>query len=468
MRWVGAATVLLVAATANAQTAPEQVAPGVPPELEPAALPVDVPMAPPASERASDEDAPAEVSGTEEALTEEELHELGLGGQSPALDTSLRLNGFMDFSAYVGLMPKDSTWYASVNRHQTFYIGNWNIYLSKALTQTIRTFGEVRFLYLPNGSPRPENPITIAYDTSALDYASFSRPLRWGGIEIERAYLEWTAHRYLMVRAGQFLTPYGIWNVDHGTPTLIPVQRPYVVGTDLFPERQTGLELFGVYDLSPRSSLGYHLTVSNGSGPISEYRDLDRNKAIGARTYWDLMARGNLRAGASIYYGRDTSAGESAGFADSKLKVDQVVTRQYDVLALAADLRWTYEGWHVQAEFISQQRRFTRRGRDGTVSSVTGTFIAPNDDFCWGTYGLLGYRFSFLGVMPYVLMQYVDWTDPANHVKTEMVSGQVGLNIRPVDVVVLKLEYTHSVFPHSHFYADEPLRFMQFQLAWAF
>ena len=97
---------------------------------------------------------------------------------------------------------------------------------------------------------------------------------------MQRLYLEWTLHRFVTVRGGQFLTPFGIWNVDHGSPVYIPVQRPYIVNSNssYFPERQTGLELLGRWDISNRSSLGYHLTLSNGGGSVSEYRDFDRTR----------------------------------------------------------------------------------------------------------------------------------------------------------------------------------------------
>ena len=81
--------------------------------------------------------------------------------------------------------------------------------------------------------------------TASQDYAEAPRELNWASLEIERAWAEYGINDWLVLRAGLWLTPYGIWNVDHGSPVIIPVLRPYVIGEQVIPERQVGVQAYG-------------------------------------------------------------------------------------------------------------------------------------------------------------------------------------------------------------------------------
>jgi len=428
------------------------------------APPADVPAATDGLPGEPRVDAPAvqaDAAAAEGALSEAELQELGFSASAPAVDTSLKLSGFMDFGSTIGM--DDKTRF--LTGKQAFYLGNVNVYISKSLSESIRTMAEIRFTYLPNGAPESQANAARA-STATADYSDFGRNLRWGGIEIERAYVEWAATPWLTVRAGQYLTPYGIWNVDHGSPTIITAVRPFVVGNNYFPERQTGFELYGRWEATSNSGLGYHLTLSNGTGPASEYKELDKNKAVGGRLFWDYRKFGELRVGGSIYYGRNTESNASSALVNGAPSTTERITLQYDALSLAADAVWRYGGMHVQAEFISRQVRYTEEGRTPQFSLATLQPRIPADAFSWGGYLLLGYRFEWGGVMPYVLVQRVKSFNGVD--KDQAVPMSVGVNVRPIDALALKVEFQQVVFDDEAVFPKDTLRLCFLQAAWAF
>jgi hypothetical protein len=318
--------------------------------------------------------------------------------------------------------------------NRAFAIGNINLYLTKNLSETFRTMLEVRFMYLPNGSGVAIGAPPV--DTAVADYTDTGRVIHWGALDIVRAYLDWQAlGSYLTVRVGQFLTPYGVWNVDHGSPTIIPAAKPYVIGVGFLPSRQTGIELYGRTDAGSDGALGYHLTLSNGTGSVPEYRDLDRNKAIGARAYYENRALGELRLGGSAYYGTNTEGTTSLTFANGMLSNTSTLTSQSDALAFGVDAVWKVSGFHAQAEWLCLQRKYTDEGRIAEVGP-TGQPSFPADSFAWGMYGLLGYRFDWYGVMPFVMYQNLDQPEAVS-----FHGFHFGVNFRPIDALALKLQY---------------------------
>lgn len=409
--------------------------------------------------------APEPASADVQLLSEDELSALGLDSSKPALDTSLILSGFADFGFSTLFAPENSFWRASgtAPARSTFFVGNLNIYLSKQLTETLSTMIEVRFGFLPNGSTTTGFGFGERENTTAYDYTDFGRATRWGSIIIQRVYVEWKPDALFGVRGGQFLSPFGVWNVDHGSPVLIPIRRPWSIGVGWIPERQTGLELFGRARLSAENVVGYHLTLSNGKGPISEYADLDANKAIGGRLYWEFQRWGSLRLGVSGYYGRYTDSTfepQISPMLDGVTATEKVAS-QYDALTWAFDLTWDLGNLHVQSEWLYNQQAYTKRGRAPRASQA-GT-IVPSDVISWGGYGLIGYRFSWFGVMPFVLIEPVRGDQAYN--RADVVAYQFGLNIRPVDMLVLKAVYEHV--EQSSKLLD-PIDLFMAQVAWAF
>lgn len=436
---------------------------GIPLPPEPPPPAADAPEVTPSAEA---------LPAHEIALSESELTLLGLEPSRDAVDKSFHFWGFADFTSIHRARQQDIASAALGKRH-SFYVGNINLYLSRNLSESFRTLGEVRFTYLPNGGIQPHPSELRFVDTQILDYADTGRVTRWGGIIMQRIYLEWTLHRYLTIRGGQFLTPFGIWNVDHGSPAYIPVQRPYVLNSTAgyFPERQTGFELLGKWDMSNGASLGYHFTLSNGGGGVAEYRDFDSNKAIGARVFIEHHGVGYLRIGSSGYYGRDTNAVPAPKVTQTSIEVVEDVRAQFDGLALAGDILYKVRGVHLQAEVVTQQRRYTEAGRRAlTLIFAPAAIGFPQNFLSWGGYVLAAYEIPWYALTPYVDAQHtreiLGSTFPGYVLDVWML--QAGLNIHPIDEVVFKAEYVRSWFRNGGPLLPDALNYFQFQAAWAF
>ena len=379
----------------------------------------------------------------------------------------VNLYGFADFMFAV---PLDKAAKMTLP-YSTFAVGHLNMYLSTELGAGWRSLAEVRFMYLPHGTDFTQSRLiggaptnanlntTSRVDNTIIDptQPGIQAPIRWGAIDIQRAWLEYTLSEYLTVRGGQFLTPYGIWNVDHGSPTIVGVHMPLAVAAALFPDRQTGLEGYGSFYIKD-TQVGYHLTLSNGRGPIDTYRDLDNNKAIGGRLFVKNDALlGNMAFGLSTYRGKYTDT--TLGFGASG--PTQVVSLQYEEFALGADLKWEWQGLLIQGEALMDEVHYLA-GRPKNLWSMGGFGSSYQADVRnWGAYGLIGYRTPLAGLMPYFAV------DRYNGTPFGYTAYWGGLNWRPTARVVLKTQYTYFHLLEKRVdTADYQL--LETQAAWSF
>jgi len=382
------------------------------------------------------------------------------------------LYGFADMTYTRLLVPKSDPWTRTYFPTNSFAVGNFNLYLSSNLGDNWRALGEVRFLYLPNGATTvdPNTGSVTRTDTTVLDYAGFEEPIRWGGIIIERIWVEHQFSNLFTLQAGQFLTPYGIWNVDHGTPAIIGIRAPFAVANELFPAHQTGLQLYGNTFVDP-FEIGYNLTLSNGRGPV-EYEDFNDDKAVGGRLYLKTDAFGSLTAGMSAYYGGyyDRSAKYVLTNVNGQTGVDQqyTTTAKFHELSLGWDVKWQLkQRLLVQGELIVNQTKYAEGGRPQTQVVAPPLGFQP-DYRRWGVYGLVGYRTQFVQTMPYCMVQYI--YAPDNPQIPPVTGYQFGLNIHPTPAVSLKAEYSFAHFSGagSTGLGRYPLRVIATQVAWAF
>jgi hypothetical protein len=307
-------------------------------------------------------------------------------------------------------------------------------------------------------------------DTNATDYAELQRTFSWGGIDIQRAWVEYQPFDFLSIRGGQWLTPYGYWNDDHGSPAIIAVHKPFPIGDAFFPERQTGLIALGKYFVG-KIAIGYAATLSNGRGPYDVIRDLDNNKAVGGRLYVETSAFGNLTIGVDAYRGRYTASTKRYRVDTSGAEPVAVIYRTtdsaYDELSLGADVRWLYKGLHVQGEVMTNEARYDERYRPRTVGfDPKPTFAA--DYRRVGGYLLVGYRTNFFNLMPYVTGEHSSYTN--SDLAPPTWAWSAGVNLRPTPNVVLKAELAIATFDGvgSTGLGKDDLPYFGTQAAWAF
>jgi hypothetical protein len=405
----------------------------------------------PAAPAAADPAAPAPDPGAAVAAAplkassdDIDLSSLGLEPGGSSFDDKLNIYGFADVGWSWEHWERASTF---VKRNTLgFAIGNLNIYLAKNLTAKARTLAEIRFTLLPNGS---QNADGTYVDTSAQELTNFFRPSQWGGIVIERAYAEYDLTEHLTVRLGHWLTPYGVWNIDHGSPVILGTGRPYIIGEQFFPEHQTGLDVFGNH-YEHGFKLDYHLTASNGRGGTEAQQDQDTDLALGGRlaveTPW------GLKLGASYYHGRYTGLVITPG----------TPAETYHEAAYGGDAEYDRGPLHLQAEIIARDRHYDEGARAATATG----FVPDSRDF--GAYVLAGYRFDHLwNVMPF---GYYEHYRPADHIYFAGIDGlNLGFNFRPTPALVLKLHFSRVKFVDGpELLGGQVIDFWSTQAAWVF
>lgn len=447
------ALTLALGATSQAQT-PSPAPP--PPSPSPSSSPVAV--APPDTTAADDAAKLADFLAQDTATS----------GQP-----SLNIYGFADFNynRWLGLTEK---WQNQFPEKGSFSVGRLNVYLDGNIAQDWKSLIEVRYLFVPNGALPPNgsmptgvsDPVANSGRFNGLiaDYTEYGRPIEWNGINVQRAYLEHTFTNYLSVRFGHFLTPWGIWNVDHGSPVIIGTTKPYVIEEAFFPEAQTGLDAFGSIPIG-EATLGYHLTLSNGRGPTDAFYDLDENKALGGRLSLKLYRLGQIDVGFSGYGGTYTDKRQELNA--QRNGVVYFTYEHYREISWAVDLRWLWKGLHLQTEAAVHDRVWDNDARPITILGG----VQP-DLRRYGAYFLLGYRLPWLNLMPYAMYQYYDTGARVVYGGTASRSmvWSAGLNVRIKPSVVFKLELQRATFANlvagSMF--ETPLDQISAQLAWAF
>ena len=410
LTWGVWALLVLCTAPLSAQDLPPAAAD---PEPEAAAVaPTETPAAVP--EPAAPADTAADVAALraelnelkarqEEAETAALLAE-GSGGATVEEHEKLRIYGFMDFGMDKMFGGKNSG--AAVVRpttSNTFVFGNLNLYIDANPVEKLRCLTEIRLTMAPHGEELQLGPpIGERYerqDTTTFDYASPSSQaqLRLGGLFIERAYSEYEFSKAIKVQAGLFLNPFGIWNLDHGSPTLISLMLPTFISAQMVPTRLLGVHLTGSQFIG-NAQIGYAAHISNGRTPTDF--DFTEDKALGGRVYWAQEGDfGRFVLGASGYWGTYNDQQRALDLSSTTIMISLVETIAYTEQVAGLDVALDVGGLRVRSEGVVRWVNY-EDGKVEPVSATGGDRYLPNRREFSG-YVLAAYRTPFR-VEPYV------------------------------------------------------------------
>jgi hypothetical protein len=421
----------------------------------------------------------ARVDALEQQLTTVNEQLSSSEASAPSDERGLSAWGFMDVNFGKAFMDNKHALYSlNLPVASSFFMNGINLYVKGKLTPTLSALVETRLTFTPVGTVT-SNPVDAYMGKTLVQSGGpFSRndvavraPLtqalyQQNGLMIERAQVDWQPTDWFAVRLGRFLTPYGIWNEDHGSPVLLGADNPNLINWELVPTRQTGLELYGSRMLADSLTLDYAATLSNGRGPIDQYKDLDSNKALGVRLKLVYSTDDvTLRVGAYGYMGRYTDQQQRVFV---QLRPDMtldtsyspafgtnfVTTNAYDEHTVALDTLVRFKGFKVFGEYARRR-----------VIYSAAPPVGDDDKLLTGVpYNVPLYYASYFGTAYYAMAAYeintnsilagtkvtpyvgYDAIEPNSVVHVEnMKQYRFGLNVKPSPWVTTKLEVVRVV-----------------------
>ena len=377
------------------------------------------------------EEAEKAAQASQEALDEAATH-------SDEVEP-LRLYGFADMGWKLIRADSGSAVRNLIDTPNQFVLGNANLYLDAQPSSRFRTLMEIRFTTYPGGTYAGSQAVTPT-NTSIMDTNSPTgrNKVQWSGIILERAQLEYKQSDALALTVGYFLTPYGIWNVDHGTPTLISLALPTFFASEFFPTHSLGVQLAGS-TASDSVELGYRAYLTNGRSPVQG--DIDKNKNIGGRLYLSFTGDNPLTVGVSGFSGTYKEITKDLNIARNP-PIQNTTTIAFDEWGLGADLSWDKKPFRLRVEWVGNQTKYETGKRPLAIGGY-----APNE-FQWNVYTILAYQLPFWYLEPYVYAEYLrkDQNSFTQLIARGSSTGSIGVNVNFSPTVKLKAQYFRVSF----------------------
>ena len=385
----------------------------------------------------------------------------------------LNIFGFFDLTFFKGFFDDNGIFNLYVPDKSTFAVSNANIYFRSQLTDNLTALTELNFSFLPSGQETSFEVRTILpngtvinlpdgyerIDTTVQDPIT-TREFQQGGVTIERVHLTYSPFDWFNILAGRFLTPYGIWNIDHGSPVVLSARIPTLQYREFVPHAQTGIQVFGRFFPGDRIALDYAVTLSNGRGPTEAVFDLDENKGIGLRlklkyknpvatfvmgTYGYTGTSTDIKKRAVAYLNNNNELDSTR---NQPVKIHTITTESFREYSLSYDMLLTLFDVTLQAEAAMNRVLFSK---NRALTPIDGSLNGASIDEEWfmpsytgyGVYVLLSYQLpipiTWLRLTPYILGE---WTSSFEVLEVgDSKSITTGLNFKPTSSVSIKGEY---------------------------
>jgi hypothetical protein len=373
-------------------------------------------------------------AGTD-ALSAHDAEQAGLDAQM------LRVYGFADMGLQRAWGPLTES-VPGGTQATTFVLGNVNLYFDSTPAPDWRFLAELRLGLFPHGAVARGGGgggLTMVSTRISDDGASNGgfTDLVWHGVLLERAHIDWLPSDEFNLRAGWFLTPYGIWNVDHGSPTRLMIEPPIFITLGLFPQRQLGVEAFGRFPALPWT-FGYHAYVSNGRQPGQV--DFEDDKAVGGRLWAQARSPVPITIGASGYTGRYEDVAKTYGLMDGQISATTRETIAYRDYALSGDLSIDIDRLRLRTEGVVRWQLY-EDGKRPSSPLTPGTTSA--DTMYVGAYVMAAYQLPWHGLEPVAVAEIVR---VATFVGEYSMRFGGGLNVYLSEVATLRTSYVYAFF----------------------
>jgi len=391
----------------------------------------------------------AQLKARMDASEEAAIAQAGGSHFEPTFD----VYGYMSVELTKWFVDDDSALQGVIDTNLSFGVNNLNLYFSSHMTETLSALVELGITAMPHGVDKTMVPYE-RYDNRITDPRT-SETKTLGGIIIERAQLAWQPYDFFGVTAGRFLTPFGIWNIDHSPVVVLPKKAPYLMIRQTIPLAQTGVAVQGRFFPAKNTYLDYAVTLSNGRGPTEEVFDLDDEKAIGVRLKgWYEKDRFSISLGAYGFFGTMTDSVKQL-VAEPEFGIEIETTEKYKEFAGAADFKLQLYGVVFQAEWAGGEVRYSKRPLKEIPfidMSIASDEYQP-DFLRWDVYGLLAWTLPLSHVLKdktitlFALGEYsvMDDTDPDYDVRF----WRWGVDFKPISYVVIKADFELLELPNS-------------------